>query len=96
MLGLEARDVNGGGRSEVRENGRFTLRTWNDRLPVPQVLESMEVASRDIRKPRLGNPREDVMPVDELEAVDEWTQRCPLEGEASRTPTGSRGLQRYG
>ena len=54
----------------------------------------MEVAACDVRKLCLGNPREDLVPVDQLEAVDALTQRPPLDREAGGASIGLSCLRK--
>ena len=82
-------------RAQVGDDLLLVLGAGQRGLPGREVLEAVEVAVRDDRQPRLGDPREEVVPVDELEAVDDRRGPGGLAGEAGRAaPAALAGLGR--
>src|SRR5205814_160541 len=63
-------DVGGARRAEVGEDRALVLRARKERLPGGEVLAPMDVARRDRGEPGLADPREELVPVEQLEAVD--------------------------
>ena len=81
--------------AQVRDDLLLVLGTGQRGLPRREVLEAVEVAVRDDRQARLGDPREEVVPVDELEAVDDRRGPGGLAGEAGgAAPAALAGLGR--
>lgn len=81
QLVLESHEVRGPRRLEVRDDRRLVLRARQQRLPGRQMLEAVEVAARDRCVPRARDPREQRVPVEELEPIDELGQlRLRAEG----------------
>src|SRR5476649_1928322 len=64
-------------RAKVVNHRDLVLRTGQQRLPAREVLAAVEVSGRDPGEPRCGDPAEEGVPVEELEAVDERGELGP-------------------
>jgi hypothetical protein len=67
----ERREVKPRRGAEAGDDLPLVARAGQERFPADEMLDPVEVAGRDGRQLRLGHPAVDLMPVDQLEAVDE-------------------------
>src|SRR5581483_2616956 len=93
---VEAREERRPRRAKVGDDLALLLCAGEERLPPVQVLGTMEVAGGDRREPALGRPSVEVVPVEELPAVDETAEPAPVprpaEGEARRDGPPTRAI----
>src|SRR5262245_3082922 len=71
----KADEVGGQVGAQVVDDGALGCRAGEDRLPGDQVLGPVEVSGGDTAQAGSGDPREEVLPVDELVPVDEAGER---------------------
>ena len=91
---LHARERHGR-PDRILDHGGLLLRTAEHRLPGRQVLEPVEVAARDCGQLPLGDPAEDVVSIQKLEAVEASAAHSGSSEEASRHPAcRQRALER--
>jgi hypothetical protein len=87
---VDARQEGRPRRAEVGDDGPGVLRARKQRLPAVQVLRPVEVAVRDGRQAALGRPAVQVVPVEELPAVDAVAELPPVARPAERQPRRER------
>src|SRR5262245_3501224 len=89
--------MDGAGRPEVVDHRSLVLAAGDERLPGGEMLEAMEVARRNHRQARPSDPAEQLVSVEELEAVDGRGELVPALGEAGGPAQRFVGLaQRIG
>ena len=71
---FDARQVRRAGRAEIGDDRVGILLKGEEGLPAAEVLRPMEVAVRDGRQTRAGDPAEERRPVEELEPMGELLQ----------------------
>src|ERR687891_2378352 len=80
--GGEGQEVGGLPRAQVSDHSPLRPGAGEKRLPGGEMLQAVEVAAGDGRKPARSDPREDVVAVEQLYAVDERRELVPLAEEA--------------
>jgi hypothetical protein len=80
---LHAAEVHRARRAEVVDDGVLVLLARNQRLPAGEMFRAVEVAAGDARQSGLGDPAEELLSVEQLDAIEEPTQVSPAPSEVA-------------